>query len=88
MYILLLQALCLFGSGVHYLSSLLVWVLSFFQRNIFLGYTLGLCGFDVVAENDWDSVQRRRLDGANSLLFRLIQNIAYLLVFLLFGFIP
>lgn len=52
------------------------------------GYTLGLCGFGVVAETDWDSVQRRRLDGANSLLIRLIQNIGYLLFFVLFCFVP
>lgn len=67
-------------------------VLSFFQSNIFLGFPrdilLALCGFDAVAETDWDSVQRRRLDGANSLLIRLIQNIGYLLFFVLFCFVP
>lgn len=47
----------------------------FWWLSISTGYTLlGLCGIRVVAETDWDSVKRRRLDGANSLLSRFIQK--------------
>lgn len=75
MYFTIAGTLFVLGVVCSFFSSVLVWFCHFFQRNILFGGDLGLCGFDVVAETDWDSVQRRRLDGADPPLFTLIQNI-------------